>query len=210
MKKILKKISVEVLKYILITVVLLSFIIGGYNLSGMNSMKTYKFTLDNSEVGAESFFPFNDLYYYEYRFYVSDDPDCSSEIRIFEQVNKTIGAVFHQQNRYKNYLTASTDKAIGTLYLQLNGSAEGVSDEKNTALIYYSNNKAGIETVKYSIKNLDTETVEEKTVDTTRHQPLMLLIPCTYNHGNYRYEVLEASFYDIDGNLVFEDNRKNT
>lgn len=210
MKKILKKISVEVLKYILITVFLLSFIIGGYNLSGMNSMKTHKFTLDNSEVGAESFFPFNDPYYYEYRFYVSDDPDCGSEIRIFEQVNKTIGAVFHQPNRYKNYITACTREAIGTLSLQLNGSAEGVSDEKNTVLIYYSNNNAGIETVVYSIKDLDTGTVEEKTVDTTRHQPLMLLIPCIYNHGNYRFEVLKASFYDIDGNLVFEDNRKNT
>lgn len=202
-KRILKRIFIEAVKYIGITVILYCILLTYHTLSGMDGMKLQNYVHDNSLTGAESFFVSKSGLY---TYYISDDPDTDSEIRVFEPVNRLLADIMRFPTRYKNYMSASTDEAVGSLYISASPYAEE-SDNTDEYLIYYSNNKVGIETVIYMIKDIDTGTVEEKTVDVTRHQPLKIIIPCVYNYDNFHYEVLDASFYDMEGNVVFRDKR---
>lgn len=210
MKRILKKVLFEAVKYLLITAILWGIIFCGYNLNGISSTNLHSYTLENSEVGATAFLPYNPTYYYNYRFFISEDTDKASEIRIFEATNLTlsdISPIFLP--RYKSYLTATTDKAVGSLYFQLDGSAEGVNDVPNTILLYYSNNKDQISEIKYTAKNVDTGDIEECTEKINPYNCFAVIIQCVFNHNNNHYDVLKASFYDIQGKLVFEDIRSN-
>lgn len=210
MKKFIKKVLSEIVKYLLITAILWGIVFCGYSFNGMSDTKIYSYTLENSEVGATSFLPFNPSYYYNYRFFVSEDTDKDTEIRIFEATNLVLGDLFALfRPRYKSYLNASTDKTVGSLYFQLDGSAEGVNDVPNTILLYYSNNKEQISEVRYTVKNLDTGDTEERTESINPYNCFAVIIQCVFNHDNYHYEVLEASFYDRQGNLIFEDIRSN-
>ena len=210
MKKIINKVLFETGKYLLITAILWGIVFCGYSLNGMSDTKIYNYTLENSESGATSFLPINPPYYYNYRFFVSEDTDKNTEIRIFEATNVALSEFFPLfRSRYKNYLTATTDKTVGSLYFQLDGSAEGVNDVPNTVLLYYSNNKEKISRITYTVKNLDSGETEEITQKINPHNCFMIIIQCTFNHDNNHNEVLEASFYDSQGALIFKDNRSN-
>lgn len=207
-KRIFRKVLIEAGKYIGITVVLYCILLTYHSLSGINEMKLHNYIHDNSLSGAESFFV-SDYYISDigaYKFYISDDPDADSEIRVVKPVNIVLADIMKFPARYKDCLSESTDDDIGSVQMTVapRYAEDGVTDKY---LIYYSNNKVGIETVTYKIKDIDTGTVEEKTVDVTRHQPLKIIIPCVYNYDNFHYEVLEASFYDMEGNVVFRDKR---
>ena len=207
MKKPVKKVLFETVKYLLITAVLWGIVFVCYSLNGMSDTKIYSYTLENSEVGATSFLPFNPSYYYNYRFFVSEDTDKDTEIRIFEATNLVLGDLFALfRPRYKSYLNASTDKTVGSLYFQLDGSAEGVNDVPNTILLYYSNNKEKISSVTYTVKNLESGKTEEITEKINPHNCFMVIIKCSFNHDNNHNEVLEASFYDSQGTLIFKDS----
>ncbi len=210
MKKFIKKVLFETVKYLLITAVLWGIVFVCYSLNGISDTKIYSYTLENSEVGATSFLPYNPTYYYNYRFFISEEPDKDTEIRIFEATNLRLSEFFPLfRPRYKSYLTATTDKTVGSLYFQLEGSAEGVNDVPNTILLYYSNNKEQISEVRYTVKNLDTGDIEELTETINPYNCFAVIIQCVFNHDNNHYDVLEASFYDREGNLVFEDIRSN-
>ena len=206
MKKFIKKVLFEAVKYLLITAVLWGIVFCGYSFNGMSNTKIYSYILENSEVGATSFSPYNPDYYYTYKFRVSDDIDKNSEIWIFEATNLDISKYFPLFIcRYKHFLNESTDKTVGIIHTRLDAAAETNNNIPNDVVIYYSNNQKGIANITYSLKNKSTGEIETKTEYINKYRSFVFIIPVIYNSGNYQYDFIGSSFYNSDNELIFED-----
>lgn len=171
---------------------------------------TEKYAIENSQINSQDFslFKFNNYYYY---FRVSSDVDKTNELHMFVNAdNKFYGAI-NLNGRYKHYLSVTSDKEVGSVYLTMKNS----NDEKNLkddVILYYSANKNKIEKCVYYMK-LNGEDKEgyvyEYTQKVQRNFPFAFIIPVVTNYRNAENgdTLLMASFYDASGNLVYEDIR---
>ncbi len=204
MKRVIIKIATATGKYIIITCLLYTILFAGYSSYGINENKLYDYTIKNTEINANSFSSFQIR---NYKAYVSDNETENSEIRIFEQVNKYFQDRFHFTPRYKNYLSTTTKEKVGSLYFQIYVSPD--KKDTDTILLYYSNNKHEIASVEYKLLNIDNNEIENRTVEIDHYKSFCIIIPCIYNYDNNHCRVIEADFFNIDGELVFKDTRND-
>lgn len=198
-KKTVKIISVALALCIVALVALFIF----HFSSTMTISGTFKYAQNHSETESSDFIPYYSKYE-QYIFQVSQDPENNNEVHIFTYKNTPVlENLGLSGKRYTHYMNVTSPKTVGSLYIEI---TEHFDEQKH--LLYYSNNKDRITSCKYQIKD-EEGNVYDKTETIATGQGFAFTIPCITNHGNNKYEVLKASFYDIDGNLVYEHTPKN-
>ncbi len=202
-----KKIIIEVFKYLAISCFLSVIIFIAYELSGMDPFQLGPYTKKHSEVNSESFERYYDQNYDKYEFHISADNSKANEIWIFEKTNDSFFSFFNllgtKYKRSPAFHSCSSDKPA-KIHVELYQSGKGIT-EADTVLIYYSTNNNSIANCKYTIKNQEGEEKETKLRINPYQKTFLLLIPCDKKLTEEKYEVTSVSFFDIDGNLVFKD-----
>lgn len=206
MRKFLKKTILEILKFFLILTFLYGLIYSVYHIGSYDQGKAYFYTINNMKNGSTKVIPQKNDTYADFLFYISDNPDKENEIRIFKSTLNPLADFFGGVKRYKNFFHAVSEEDISSLYFQLESSAEPEADIPNTVLLYYSHNKEMVDHCTYTYKD-EKGNIHKKTENFNRYYPFMLIIPCIYNNGNWKNNILKVSFYDINGELIFEDIR---
>ena len=204
MKKIIKKLLAETIKYILISCILYTCIFAIHGFSSVDLKNLGKYVIENSEIASESFEQYSiGNYQTDYALFVSDEKNKENELWIFETSDNAFFFNFHLEGKFRKtpYLHTTSEKAVGNILLDLQSA--GLTE---TALIYYSHNNDNIALCKYTKTSADgyNETIEVKL---NPYCAFIVHIPCTKNNKNLTYEIYEVSFYDSAGNLVFTDTR---
>jgi len=169
--------------------------------NGNHGTNTY--AIEHSQSGSNQFTggKFNDYAYY---YQLSTDTDFKNEVRIFSDADKGFYEAIGITQRYKSYLSATSDKPVGSVYFQMPTSYK---DDIHTVLLYFSNNKDKISKCVYQTEYKDGEVTEanEVTEEVQQNHAFTIVIPCVINQGQTEIKIKKASFYDKSGNLIFED-----
>ncbi|MDD6011696.1 MAG: hypothetical protein PUC33_02500 [Oscillospiraceae bacterium] len=210
MKKKADKLSVP-LKIILVLAIMALAGVGIYCVSfaaATVDSNVYPYAYKHSQVQSEEFVNcrfdgFDDLS--AWSFSVSRDKNKDNEVFIFKPATFRLRLPFgYLSNRNKFFMTASSKADVGSLLFSV-VDENCRSDAPQTFLLYYSNNKMMAYTCTYQFIKSD-ETCE-KTLDCSPYYPFSLLIPCGEKGSQEEIKIIKASFYDKDGNLVYEDIR---
>lgn len=207
MRKAIKKIIIEVSKYLIISFSLLGIIISVYYISAASPFYCNKYSVENSAVGAKDFTHLTFTKYPGYEFTIPKDDVTDSEIWIFEANSNRIFSALHFPNRYKrtHYIHDSTKNPIGYLYCDLHAVGTEHTNQKDSVIIFYSNNNCQAESYCYTIKNIANKE-KEITGELSPYHGFAFIIPLTYNNGQWAEELLNIVFYDTSGNIVYEED----
>lgn len=198
-----KIIIISVLSVILI----FASIVGFRFFTTLDSFGTFNYAIEHTQVGSENF-ELHSLNGYHYKFQVSADKDCKNELQIFENKDNSFFNLIGLRERYRIYMTVTSENEVGSLYLSLsNKYLSQANDEENTdkLILYYSNNNLKIKKCVYQVKT--GESIVEHTESFQPNYSFLFAVPCETNNGDYKCELIKASFYDSNGNLVYEDIR---
>ncbi len=173
-----------------------------YLCSTMSTDGIRKEALKNTIVGSEEFLigSFNGFDYY---YQVSTDLDKDNEIRFYENKDVRFLQLIKIGGRYENYFSVSSDEPVGSVYADFDHRYNG---DTQSLLIYYSNNKDKIASCVLQVQD-EQDNIFNRTVEINQYYSFVFEVECVLNFRNTRMNVLKASFYDADGNLVYEDNR---
>ena len=206
MKRILKKALFEIAKYILISCLIYGCVFAVHELTGFDSFDLHAYAQKHSEVSSQAsvelYRPANHT---DYGFLISTDEGSDNELWVFEKTDNALFSFFGFSGHFKKtpYLHISSSQSISGVRLDLYTSGK-VFDIMDTVLVYYSANKDSAALCKYTTKN-DEGYIEETEVKLNPYGPFLLLIPCTRNYRQWKYEVLSVSFYDYNNKLIHED-----
>lgn len=161
---------------------------------------TDAYAIEHSEVKSEEFIGDN---FSGYTFYYqrSNDIDRDNEIHIFVNADNAFFSLFGLTERYKHYISTTSDKSVGSLCFSMPTRRD--KEDINTVILYFSNNKDKITECVYQFEiNGEITEIKEKI------QPnygFNVLIPYITNHKGTIKDLKKVSFYDETGTLVFED-----
>lgn len=202
-KKNRKKTSLWIICLVLAVVLIFCLVVGIHCVTTTKYGQDY--SIKHSQVGAQSFESFvfqQKEEAYPYSFWVSSDTDKDSEIRILAQADNGFYNALHLGGRSRDYMTAVTDKAVGSLLIDL--EVTGDVGEEQSVLLYYSNNADKIAKCVYT-QTLSGGVEEEVTVPVQENAPFAVLIPYILNHNNTGLEISNVRFYDSADRLVYTD-----
>ena len=144
---------------------------------GKNGTDTY--AVENSKVESKKFMggSFNN---YDFYYQLSTDIDRDNEIHIFSKADKGFFRIPGLAVRYKPYISATSDKKIGSVCLSM--PTKSYEGDINKVILYFSNNKDKIRECVYQFEvNGEIKEIKEKI------QPnygFTVLIPYITNHKN--------------------------
>ncbi len=207
MKRTIKKLVFEIAKYLIISLTIFGIIKGLYYISGVDPGSLSSYSSENSAVGAENFTHLTFTRYPNYEFTIPKDDVTDSEIWIFEANNNRIFSALHLPNRYKrtHYAHASTNNPIGYIYCDLHAVETEHTDQKDSVVIFYSNNNCQANSYSYTVKTISGKETE-KTGKINPYNGFAFIVPLIYNNELWQEELLNIVFYNIDGNIVYEED----
>ena len=199
MKRVKKKhVIVTFLIAFVVLGVILSVQLTTLSVYGKHGTDTY--AVENSTVESKEFMggSFNNYAFY---YQLSTDIDRDNEIQIFANSDNVLFRIFGIEERYKHYISATSDKKVGSVCFSM--PTKSYEGDINKIILYFSNNKDKIRECVYQFE-VDGEITEIK----EKIQPnygFTVLIPYITNHQNTIKDIKKVSFYDENGKLVFED-----
>lgn len=200
MKKVKIKPIIVIISVLLVSLMALFAVHYAATLSVHGDYGTDAYAIKHSKVQSQSFIgdSFDD---YPFYYQLSTDTEHENEIFIFSNADNKFFNFFGLGERYKCYLSASSDKAVSSVSLSI--PTRQYKGDINHVIIYFSSNKDKIAKCVYQYK-IEGVTSEE-TQDIQPNYGFTVLIPYITNQENTEIEITRVSFYDANENLVFED-----
>lgn len=167
-------------------------------------------SIKNSDMSSESFQLCSDPQFSFYKFCVSRDQSKGNELFVYRQTRSFLSEHNFDRPRYREELHVSaTDQPVGILSTGLFYQQD--LTEKYDALIYYSNNESKISECRYVFileNGQQTDLAEQKKEINPNYGFVIALPDHSFSFDPSVQRIIQkVSFYDQEGNLVFEDDR---
>lgn len=176
-----------------------------YRAGGVSLSEIEKASISNSQAQASQFQAFQYPEYPHYVFSLAENVQIgqAQELIVFEEKPLFF---FKDTNRFSPTMAVGNEEdldIIGSVYFTPNGQNGNLTE--TDLLLYYSSNPCNISKCKYILEVDQDSSIIEEAIDPD--DCFILMIPDLGTANGHSRKVLEASFYDESGKLVYSEKR---